>query len=66
MVNAAGDLSVEIPKRGRFVAFQVMEHVLSQAEMLPGDYFRCLGIVKEARRLRGASVDGIEDQPRVN
>jgi hypothetical protein len=65
MVNATGDLSVEIPKRGRFVSFQVMEHVLSQAEMLPGDYFRYLGIVEEARRVRGVPIDGSEDQPRV-
>ncbi len=64
LVNQAGD-SVEVPKRGRFISFQVMEHVLAQAELLPGDYFRCLAIVQEARRLRGVSEDGFEDQPRI-
>ncbi len=65
MVDNEGE-SVELPKYGRFVSFQVMESVLSRAQLLPGDYFRLLGIVQEARRVRGVSVDGIEDQPRVN
>jgi hypothetical protein len=65
MVDAGGTLSVEVPKKGRFVSFQVMEHVLAQAEILPGDYFRYLSIVQEARRQRGASEDGFEDQPRI-
>jgi hypothetical protein len=64
MVDDEGE-SVEIPKHGRFVSFQVMEHVLSRAELLPGDYFRCLAIVEEARRLRGLPTDGSEKQARV-
>ena len=63
LVNGAGE-SVEVPKRGRFVSTQVMEHILSQAELLPGDYFSLLALVQEARRLRGVSEDGIESQPR--
>jgi len=62
MVNTEG-ISVEIPKRGRFVSFQAMENALAQAEMLPGDYFRYLGIVQEARRLEGQSVDGFDERP---
>lgn len=57
MVDAGGTLSVELPKKGRFVSFQVMEHVLAHAEILPGDYF--------PRRQRGGSEDGFEDQPRI-
>ena len=64
LVNANGT-SVEIPKRGRLVSFQVMENALAQAELLPGDYFRFLGIVEEARTLKGLPVDGTETQPRV-
>jgi hypothetical protein len=65
MVDADGE-SVEIPKYGRFVSFQVMESVLSRAELLPGDYFRLLAVVEEARRLRGQPIDGSELRPRVN
>jgi hypothetical protein len=65
MVDSGRVLSVEIPKKGRFVSFQVMEHVLAQAEILPGDYFRYLSIVQEARRQRGVSEDGFENQPSI-
>jgi len=58
-------ISAEIPKKGRFVTFQVMEHVLSQADMPPGDYFRFLDIVQEARRLNGLSIDGFEERPTI-
>ncbi|HUA18379.1 MAG TPA: hypothetical protein VMU80_20670 [Bryobacteraceae bacterium] len=65
LVNADG-VSVEIPKRGRLVSFQVMENALAQAELLPGDYFRLLAIVEEARRLRGLPPDGTEAHPRIH
>ena|ERR1700682_5615238 len=64
LVNASG-VSVEIPRLVKLVSFQVMENALAQAELLPGDYFRLLAIVEEARRLRGLPVDGTENQPRV-
>jgi hypothetical protein len=58
--------SVQIPKKGRLVSFQVMENALRQAEMAWGDYFRCLAIVEEARRLKGLPVDGIPHRLRAN
>jgi hypothetical protein len=65
LVNHNG-ISVEIPKRGRFVSFQIMEHVLSEADMPPGDYFKYLDIVQEARRLKNMSIDGFDEQPRIH
>jgi len=58
--------SVQIPKKGRLVSFQVMENALGQAEMAWGDYFRYLAIVQEARRLRGLPIDGIPYRLRAN
>jgi hypothetical protein len=60
MVNRSG-ISVEIPKRGRRVSFQVMENILALAELPPGEYFRCLSIVEEGRQQRGLPIDGIDD-----
>jgi hypothetical protein len=65
-LNSGSGISVEIPKRGRLVSFQVMENALSQADLPPGEYFRLLAIVEEARRLSGLPIDGIETQPRVH
>jgi hypothetical protein len=65
LVNSEG-LSVEIPKRGRLVSFQVMENALAQADLRPGDYFRLLGIVEEARQIRGLPPDGTEAHPRIH
>ena len=65
MVNDQG-ISVEIPKYGRFVSFQVMEDALKKAEMAPGDYFRHLESVEAKRRLLGLPEDGKETRPRVN
>lgn len=60
MVNKTG-VSIEIPKRGRRVSFQVMENALAVADMPPGEYFRCLSIVEEGRQQRGLPIDGIDD-----
>jgi len=65
LVNDAGE-SVEIPKVGRSVSFQVMENALAKAELAHGEYFRLLGIVEEARRLRNLPVDGSEKRPSIN
>jgi len=66
LVNKDGQLSVEIPKIGRLVSFDVMENALSKAELAPGDYFRCLRIVEENRHMRGLPIDGSERLPKVN
>lgn len=65
LVNSVG-VSVEIPKRGRLVSFEVMENALEQADITPGDYFRLLGIVEEARKLHGLPIDGSEVHPRIH
>lgn len=39
LVRGIGGDSLEIPKRGRLVSFQVLEHCLEVAELAPGDYF---------------------------
>jgi len=59
LVNSSG-VSIELPKRGRFVSFQVAENAMALAEMTPGDYFRCLCLVEDDRRERGLPVDGSE------
>ena len=64
MVNSFG-ISVEIPKRGRFVSFQVMENAMALAEMPPGEYFRRLAVVEESRRERGLPIDGIDEAGKV-
>ena len=64
MVNKSGQ-SVEIPKRGRLVSFDVMESAMSKADLLPGDYFRCLQIVEDARRSHCLPLDGSERLPKV-
>lgn len=63
LVDQSG-VSIEIPKKGKLVSFQVMEHALSQANLPWGDYFRLLGIVEEARKLRGLPTDGSESYSR--
>lgn len=64
LVDSRG-ISVEIPKRGRFVSFQVMENALAQAEITPGDYFRHLRTVTENRRAKGLPEDGIDERPGI-
>jgi len=65
LVNEQG-ISLEIPKKGRLVAFQLLENALSQAELAPGDYFRLLETVQSNRRLIGLPEDGSETHPRIH
>jgi len=64
LVNKLG-VSLEIPKQGRRVSFQVMENALLVAEIPPGEYFRRLSIVEENRLQRGLPIDGIDETGKV-
>jgi hypothetical protein len=39
LVRGIGSDSLEIPRKGRHVSFEVLEHCLEVAELAPGDYF---------------------------
>lgn len=63
LVNPSG-ISIELPKLGRRVSFQVMENAMALAEMPPGEYFQCLAVVEESRRKRNLPIDGIDETGR--
>jgi hypothetical protein len=45
MVKAGVESSLEIPKRGRVVTFEVFEHALEIAELPPGKYLELRALV---------------------
>src|ERR1700735_1746256 len=55
LVNSEG-LSLEIPKCGRLVSFQVMDNALAQADLRPADYFRLLGDCRRGSTRTGSSA----------
>lgn len=46
MVKEIGSDSIEIPKKGKLVSFEVLYHALEVAELAPGDYFSHLSTVR--------------------
>jgi len=46
LIRGIGTDSLEIPKKGKAVSFDVLYHCLSAAELPPGDYFELLATVR--------------------
>lgn len=42
LVKGIGSESLEIPKKGKLVSFEVLYHCLGAGELAPGDYFEFL------------------------
>jgi len=46
LIRGIGTDSLEIPKKGKAVSFEVLYHCLGVAELAPGEYFELLARVR--------------------